>query len=184
MANESGERGERGERGEQGNQGNRGVRGSNWLEGKWGFLFKAVLITTPAFWAIFVTVDLPWRIWVTRATFETQQHLDSSAKLSDRVEKALDKHDRDWREMDRRIENLPPDEWKKRILALEDWERENKADHAKIIVQLETIKILLDQLARQGVRGTDPGLPYNKGKDDASAISSSGLGSDSDSSGG
>jgi hypothetical protein len=154
------------------------------VNGKWGFLFKAVLITTPAAWAAFVTVDLPWRVWVTRSTFSVADHLHASEKLEQRIEQLIQKREADWRDIDKRIEDLPSPVWRARIIALENFERENKADHLKILIALEGIKIKLDTMARQGLNGSDgtngTRLPfYNEGSDNETISANSG-GSGSD----
>ena len=110
------------------------------MNGKWAFLLKAVLITTPAAWAIFITVDVPWRVWVTRSTFETIDHQIHANELNGKLEDYNTESRKDFRELERRMDMLPPPDWQQRIKALETWERENKADHAKILIVLEAIK--------------------------------------------
>ena len=114
------------------------------MNGKWAFLLKAVLITTPAAWAIFITVDLPWRVWVTRSTFATIDHQNHADELTKKLDLYITQQHQDFRELERRIDNLPPADWQQRINQLEGWERENKADHAKIMGVLESIKAKLE----------------------------------------
>lgn len=142
------------------------------MNGKWGFLFRVILVTTPAFWAIFVTVDLPWRVWVTRSIYHVSEENDALAGIDAKLTDIVAAHAKDFREIDARLENLPPQAWKDRIQKLEDWERENKADHLKILVALEAIK------TRLSIPPPTPGagdLPFYDGgsSNDQSGISSS-----------
>ena len=92
-------------------------------------------------------------------------------KIDNRLGTVLNEHEQDFREIDKRIEALPPQSWRDRIQKLEDWERENKSDHLKILLALEAIK------ARLSIPPTVPdsgGLPFNGGTgNDQSALSSS-----------
>lgn len=114
------------------------------MNGKWAFLLKAVLITTPAAWTIFVTVDLPWRVWVTRATFEASEHLDHATEMNAKLEKHVDAWANDYRSLENRIDGLPSSETRRRLADLEAWERENREDHARIMIALEQIKAKLN----------------------------------------
>lgn len=144
------------------------------MNGKWGFLFKLVLITTPAAWAIFITVDLPWRIWVTKTTFQSTDTHEALREVSADIAKLVDQHQRDIRELDRQLKNQPPQEWRDRIAKLEDWERENKADHLRILVSLEAIKARLEIPATPLYDAPRDRLQQEGIGDDTSSFSSTG----------
>jgi hypothetical protein len=118
------------------------------LNGKWVFLLKAVLLTTPAAWAIFVTVDLPWRVWVTRASFSSQRHEGESADAMQKLCDQLAATQRDLHTLEVQFLAGPTETWKTRILALEQNQREtyeqNQQDHLKIMLSLEAIRVRLD----------------------------------------
>lgn len=144
------------------------------MNGKWAFLLKLVLITTPAAWAIFVTVDLPWRVWVTKATFAQGTHAEAAARLTEKLEKYIDARERDYRILENRIDDLPPEPWRERILQLEDWERENRVDHADIKVSLEGMRMALEAIKEKlNIPPTaKPGtgqLPYNNPQENRDA---------------
>ena len=112
------------------------------MNGKWSFLLKAVLISTPAAWAIFITVDLPWRVWVTRSTFQALEHDARANDCMERIDEFMRDHRNEYKDLERRVDRLPPD-YRDRVERLEIYERENKADHTNILISLEAIKAQL-----------------------------------------
>lgn len=146
-------------------QGNDGGRAIGAMNGKWAFLLKLVLITTPAAWAIFVTVDLPWRVWVTKTTFasvETHKHLGD---LTNKLDQYITAREADYRAMDKRLDALPTPEWRKRVEDLEGWERQNRADHAQILIALEAIKAKLNIPKQPTPQDSGVRLPMNHRED-------------------
>jgi len=112
------------------------------------FMFRCVCIGS----VIFATCFLPWSIWVTHSVFRSNHHIDFKPHAAEPVEARdlLNRLDAIYNT----IHELPPPDWRKRIEALEnenerrresylELDRENRADHAKIMMSLEVIKLKL-----------------------------------------
>lgn len=113
------------------------------LNGRWSALMKIVLIITPFFWSLFVTIDLPWRVWMTLKEINFETYCAVSQERLNHCETRLDGLQKQQNTTNQVIAALPPVEWRKRIEQLEAWDRANRADYARILIALEAIKAQL-----------------------------------------
>lgn len=124
--------------------------------GRWSLLFRFLTyVVSPALSALFVVCFIPWSIWVTRGIFRID-HLETSLVETTRdVTELSATHTRQMDDMRTRFEDLPPAEWKARVLRLEEFDRqtnaENTADHTqmKIMMQMMLTKMGIDGAAGQ-----------------------------------
>lgn len=103
------------------------------LNGKWAMLLKATLVFVPVLTTVVTAAFLPWAVWVTSNIYTSQAVVLELNKITSRVES-----------MDREIRNLPPQEWRTRIIELEDANVVNREDHAIIKTTLAQIAQKLD----------------------------------------
>lgn len=113
------------------------------LNGWWSLLLRLVLVTTPVAWTVFITLDLPWRIWVTRELFRSGTHIEKTSDLGTKLDAILQQQRLDYRSIQEQLAKQPPTEWRDRVQHLEAFDRINRADHAKILISLEAIKAKL-----------------------------------------
>ena len=139
-----------------------------YLNGRWSILLRLVLVTTPIAWTVFVTLDLPWRIWVTHEAFKASSQGQLATCLGDKLEKMIDKQRADYREIQDQLRLMPPDEWRRRVADLEFFDRQNRADHAAILVSLEAIKVKLNISNKAGSIPPNAMLPWANGDPQAS----------------
>jgi hypothetical protein len=118
------------------------------MNGKWVFLMKAVLVTTPAAWAFFVTIDLPWRVWITRQGFDSAYHINAYGEHEKTERDCLKATQEALHNLEVRFLSGPTESWKSRIVALEEAVqasyKQNERDHMKIMLSLESIRARLD----------------------------------------
>ena len=92
-------------------------------------ILKSLLYAVPTFMGLLITVLVPLVVWLIQNAYMAQ----STALLV--REMAVD-----MKEQRVIIRDLPPEEWKIRIVRLEESERQNVSAHTAILVSLEQIK--------------------------------------------
>ena len=98
------------------------------LNGRWALLIKVMLATYP----IVVSGQLAWATWVTSNVFHLQPD-----KPRYTFADAERQHAQMWRAFDARMDALPPDDWRDRILSTERQLRTIEANQIKILSKLE-----------------------------------------------
>lgn len=130
--------------------------------GRWSLLFRFLTyVISPALSALFVICFIPWSIWVTRGVFRID-HLESALTETTRsVTELSTTHARQIDDIRTRFEELPPPEWRARIVRLEDFDRQNTADHTQLKIMLQAIasKVGADTTAVQPMFSTQPPPP-------------------------
>lgn len=118
-------------------------------------------VVSPALSALFVICFIPWAIWVTRGVFRLD-HLESALVETTRnVSELSATHSRQMDDMRNRFEDLPPAEWKARVTRLEEFDRQNTADHTTMRIMLQAImtKIGADTSVGSGTFSAQPPPP-------------------------
>ena len=92
-------------------------------------LFKSLLSAVPIFMALMTTTAVPLSIWLVQNAYMAQ----ATSVLVREIAVEL-------KEQRSTIGDLPPAEWKARIMRLEDAERANVQSHSLILISLEQIK--------------------------------------------
>lgn len=99
------------------------------LNGKWALLLKATLICIPVLTTISLASFLPWSVWVTGNVYTACHTLT-----------LVNRNSEDLKDIHSRIEQLPPKDWRDRIVVLENGLLQNNKDHVNILISLEQIK--------------------------------------------
>ena len=99
------------------------------IEGRWAFLLKVTLIVMPFLATIVTAAFIPWSVWVTGNIYMSRQTAELVLKLT-----------LDAQQMELKFQQLPPEEWRERIRALEEDGKQNFRDHQAILITLEQIK--------------------------------------------
>lgn len=130
--------------------------------GRWSLLFRFLTyVVSPALSALFVICFIPWAIWVTRGIFRIE-HLESALVETTRdVTELSTTHARQIDDIRTRFEELPPPEWRARIIRLEEFDRQNTADHTQLKIMLQAVmtKVGADATAGQTTFSTPPPTP-------------------------
>ena len=112
------------------------------MNGRWALLFKFLLVMVPC--------SIPLLVWLTSSAWASNDHIAREHEAKCQIEVLIKTHAADMavlrqeiKEIDRRIDELPPLEWKERIKALELDSRQNREDHATIMIGIEQIKAKL-----------------------------------------
>lgn len=130
------------------------VKAIGTMNGWWAMLFKAYLIGSPIFAFILTVVIIPWGKWQTDQQYEdiayrketttamTQVH-DSLALIATEIKELRADHKRDVDSLDQKIANLPHEEWKRRIVLLEDHVEKTNATINSVLIAIEQVKFKL-----------------------------------------
>lgn len=132
--------------------------------GRWSLLFRFLTyVVSPALSALFVICFIPWAIWVTRGVFRID-HLESALVETTRdVTELSTTHTRQMDDIRTKFEDLPPPEWKARILRLEDFDRQNTADHTQMKIMMQAMLTKLGADATVGQPTFSPTPPPTPG---------------------
>lgn len=99
------------------------------LNGRWAALLKATLVAVPVITSLFIASFIPWAVWVTGNIYTSQRSTEILQQITS-----------DLNALDARIDVLPSQEWKERVLGLENEAKLNREDHSQIKIGLEQIK--------------------------------------------
>lgn len=110
------------------------------MNGRWAMVLKMSLIIFP----IFVSFGTGWATWATREIMSTSYTMFTSEDAKSLEVKMHSEID----ELSNRIHGMPPDEWRIRVMNLEEDGKESIRQNSKILVELDHIKEELDRLRR------------------------------------
>ena len=105
------------------------------MNGRWAMLLKVTLVGIPCLTSLFLASFIPWAVWVTGNIYTSRQIVEVVRSMQAETSA-----------MHETVGNLPPPEWKARILKLEDAAIENKEAHAEIKVILAENRIALSEI--------------------------------------
>lgn len=112
------------------------------INGRWALLFKGALVLVP--------LSIPLLVWLVSSAWASNDHIGHADQLTAQIEKILEIHARDMellrvelKEIDRRLDDMPPSVWRDKITSLEAEMRLNAEDHTQIKVSLSRIEAFL-----------------------------------------
>jgi hypothetical protein len=119
------------------------------MNGRWAMLFKSALVIIPVVNALF----LPWAVWVTTTLWDANSNVKQFKEVAVKIDSIFEEHRRDMdfmrkelKEVDARIDDMPPTVWKAKITQLEVGMEKNSDDHTKLLIGQEKISASIDSI--------------------------------------
>ena len=135
-------------------QAHHGKQPAGAIVGAWAVAFKIYMIGAPVCIFLVTAIALPWVRWITENQFDRELRLTTSQATLDRFGESLLAVTTEMKEvrvteaaavaaLNAKISTMPPQEWRERIIALENNADDEADAMQRVLLDLELIKFKL-----------------------------------------